>query len=91
MVDVDIRSKGGKDAPKMAQDALKTYANLGSKELDARALKIDETAILRESQAFLAAEFGAEVLVQNADDATLDDPVGKARYAQPRKPAVYIE
>ena len=91
MADADIRAKGGKDAPKMAQDALKAYANLGAKELAARALPLDETEILRESIPFLAAEFGAEVVVQNADDTSLDDPAGKSRFAQPRKPAVFIE
>lgn len=91
MADPDVRAKGGKDAPKMAQDALKAYANLGAKELDARALELDETAILQESAPFLAAEFGAQVVIQNADDAALIDPAGKARYAQPRKPAVYVE
>ena len=89
--DADIRAKGGKDAPKMAQDALKAYANLGQKELSARAMPLDETGILRESVAFLSAEFGAEIVVQNADDADLVDPAGKARFAQPRKPAVFIE
>ncbi|HET6405584.1 MAG TPA: leucine--tRNA ligase [Candidatus Thermoplasmatota archaeon] len=91
MADADIRAKGGKDAPKMAQDALKTYANLGAQELAARAVPLDETAILRESIPFLAAEFNAEIVVQNADDAELVDPAGKARFAQPRKPGVYIE
>jgi len=91
MADADIRSKGGKDAPKMAQDALKLYANLGAAELEARGMPLEETRILRESIPFLAAEFSAEVVVQNADDTPLDDPAGKARFAQPRKPAVFIE
>ena len=91
MADPDVRAKGGKDAPKMAQDAVKNYANLGPEELSARLLELDETAILRESVPFLATEFGADVVVQNADDAELVDPAGKARFAQPRKPAVFIE
>lgn len=91
MADPDIRAKGAKDAPKIAQDAVKNYANLGAQELDARSLSLDETAILRESAPFLSAEFGCEVVVQNADDADMVDPAGKARFAQPRKPAVFIE
>ena len=91
MADADVRAKGGKDAPKLAADAVKTMANLGEQELAARAMPLDETAILRESAAFLSAEFGCEVVVQNADDAGLVDPAGKSRFAQVRKPAVYLE
>lgn len=91
MADPEVRAKGGKDAPKMAQDAVKLYGTLGAAELFAKGLPLDETAILRESAAFLKAEFGCEVVVQNADDAQLLDPAGKARFAQPRKPAVFME
>ena len=91
MADPDVRAKGAKDAPKMAQDAVKNLANLGEQELSARGLPLDETAILRESVPFLQAEFGCEVVVQNADDADLVDPAGKSRFAQVRKPAVYME
>ena len=91
MADPDVRAKGGKDAPKMAQDALKAYANLGASELAARAIALDEISILRESVPFLQAEFDADVVVQSADDPEPVDPAGKARFAQPRKPAVFIE
>lgn len=92
MADADVRAKGAKDAPKMAQDYAKSYANLGESELAARGLAIDETAVLRESAGFLRTEFsGADIVVQNADDPALDDPAGKSRFAQVRKPAVFIE
>jgi leucyl-tRNA synthetase len=91
MADPDIRAKGSKDAPKMAADAVKSYANVGQRELEARGLDLDETEVLRESVPFLEAEFGCAFVVQSADDATLDDPAGKARFAQVRKPAVFIE
>jgi cytosine/adenosine deaminase-related metal-dependent hydrolase len=42
MADADIRAKGSKDAPKMAADAVKAYANVGQKELEARGLELDE-------------------------------------------------
>jgi leucyl-tRNA synthetase len=91
MADADIRAKGSKDAPKLAADAVKAYANVGEQELAARGLDLDETAVLRESVPFLQAEFGCDVLVQNADDAQLVDPAGKARFANVRKPAVFME
>lgn len=91
MADPDVRAKGSKDAPKLAADAVKNLANLGTQELEAKGLKLDETAILRESVAFLQQEFGCEVVVQNADDADIMDPAGKSRFAQVRKPAVYME
>ena len=52
MADPDIRAKGSKDAPKMAADAVKSYANVGQQELEARGLDIDETEVLRESAPF---------------------------------------
>ena len=91
MAEADVRAKGVKDAPKMAADAVKAYANVGQQELEARGLDLDETQILSESVDFLRAEFGCEFLVQNADDAQVHDPVGKSRFAQPRKPAVLVE
>ena len=90
MADPEIRSQGAKDAPKLAADAAKQLANLGEAELAARALPLDETAILRESIPFLATEFGCEVSVQSADAPDLEDLGGKARFAGVRKPAVYI-
>lgn len=91
MADPEVRAKGSKDAPKLAADAQKSLANLGESELAARSLALDETAILRESIPFLQAEFGCEVLVRSADDPQLEDLGGKARFANVRKPAVYIE
>ena len=91
MADADVKAKGVKEAPKMAQDAQKAYANLGPAELEARAVELDETRILQESAPFLQAEFGCDVVVQNADDATLQGPPEKVRFAQPRKPAVFVE
>ena len=91
MADPDVRAKGSKDAPKLAADAVKNLANAGEPEIAARSLPIDEAVVLRESVPFLAAEFGAHVVVQNADDATLDDPAGKSRFANVRKPAIFIE
>ncbi len=91
MADPDVRAKGSKDAPKLAADAVKALANLGEAELAARSLALDETAILRESVPFLQAEFGCEVLVQSADAPDLQDLGGKARFANVRKPAVFME
>jgi leucyl-tRNA synthetase len=91
MADADVRAKGGKDAPKLAQDAVKALANLGASELDARAVELDEAHVLQESVVFLQAEFGCEVLVQSADASDLVDPAGKVRFANVRKPAIYLE
>ncbi|HEX2021535.1 MAG TPA: leucine--tRNA ligase [Candidatus Thermoplasmatota archaeon] len=91
LADPDVKAKGAKDAPKLAGDAVKSLANLGPDDLATRALPLDETAILRESVPFLSAEFGCDVVVQNADDATLVDPAGKAKFANVRKPAIFVE
>lgn len=91
MADETIRAKGGKDAPKLAADAVKTLANLGAADLDARAIPLDEAHILTESAEFLRNEFNCEIVVQNADQDDLYDPASKARFANVRKPAIYME
>ena len=60
---------------------------------DRRALgaSIDELEVLKKSVPFLQREFGCEVLVFSASDPDRIDPKGKARFAKPGRPAVYLE
>ncbi len=52
---------------------------------------IDEYAYLSGVVQFLAAQLNCQVQVFSADDAAKEDPLNKARHAQPKRPAIYIE
>ncbi|MFA5311850.1 MAG: hypothetical protein WC375_00860, partial [Methanomassiliicoccales archaeon] len=51
----------------------------------------DELAFLTSAQAFLSKEIGSNVRVFSAEDPEREDPQNKARVAQPRRPAIYVE
>ncbi len=52
---------------------------------------IDEHSVLSAAKGFLEAELGCAVEVFAADDPDRTDPKGKARYAKPGRPAIYLE
>ena len=52
---------------------------------------IDELSYLSGVVGFLGAELGCQVSVFSADDPEKEDPLNKAKHAQPRRPAIFIE
>ncbi len=60
-------------------------------EIEKLETAIDEYAYLSGVVGFLGAELGCQVSVFSADDAGKEDPMNKARHAQPKRPAIYIE
>ena len=51
---------------------------------------LDEQALLKESASFLEKEIGCPVEVHSADSPAFD-PEKKSRFAEPLRPAIYIE
>ena len=63
-------------------------------ELRSRRLEvgdIDERRVFAEAQTFFAKELKTEVEVHSEDDASLYDPKGRAKMAEPYRPAIFIE
>ncbi|HWG90055.1 MAG TPA: leucine--tRNA ligase [Candidatus Thermoplasmatota archaeon] len=105
MQDPEIK-KNGKDAPKLAQDLVKELGSLKPEDVKARASGFDETAALKAAAPFLSGEFGGprsgsegeadggvgrvEVAVFAAGEPGVEDPAGKARFAAPGRPAIYV-
>ncbi|HIJ16162.1 MAG TPA: hypothetical protein HA364_00065, partial [Thermoplasmata archaeon] len=54
-------------------------------------LDIDELDVLKGASQFLGGQFGCDVSVYTADDPARADPKGRARFARPGRPAVYVE
>ncbi|MCX6664957.1 MAG: leucine--tRNA ligase [Euryarchaeota archaeon] len=52
---------------------------------------LDEQVYLKSAQTFFATNFSAEVIIFSADDEKRYDPVNKARFATPLRPAIYVE
>ncbi len=54
--------------------------------------RVDELGALSESSVFIGKEFNCAVEVMDADSAGDDvDPQDKRRFAEPGRPAIYIE
>ncbi len=79
-----------KDVPKFAGDLSKTLATMPRDEVKERA-SVDERKALEAAAPFLSRELGgALVRVHAADEPGLTDPTGKARFATPGRPAIYV-
>ncbi|QLH74026.1 MAG: leucine--tRNA ligase [Methanomassiliicoccales archaeon] len=83
--------KHGKEASDYARKTAEDLLKRSKVELDKLKSVFDELEFIRSALPFLIKEFGCEVAVFNADDPQRPDPQNKARMAQPRRPAIYVE
>jgi len=84
--EIDVPSK---KLSSFAQNMISEIKKRG--ERDTWKVEMDETEILRDGKEFLEGEFDADMIIYAPDDEDIHDPAGKRRYAEPRKPAIYIE
>ncbi len=84
MADPCIRDHA-KEAPKYAQRLARSMHTLARETL-----AIDELEILSRETDYLKRAFGCPVEVRSADQPG-EDPMGKAKNAEPGRPAIYIE
>ena len=73
-----------------AKEMVAELPKLSSDDRRMLSVKIDELAVLTAARAFLKGQFGCEVSVFSAEDSAREDPKGKAKFAKPGRPAVYI-
>ncbi len=90
MSDNDMK-KLGKEASDFARRTAEELMKRSEAELDRMAIDLDEGGHLLEAVPFLMKELGCEVHISSADDKEIYDPQKKARMAQPRRPALFIE
>ena len=82
-----------KDLPKFTSKVVQQVKTMPS-QLRARRLEVgefDERGLFTDTQGFLSRELKAEVEVHSEDDASLYDPKGRAKMAEPYRPAIFIE
>ena len=87
------KSPAPKDLPKFAGKIVKQVRTM-PKDLLARRLKtgeLDERAAFIEAQRFFGKELKTQVEIHAEDDSALYDPKGRAKMAEPYRPAIFIE
>jgi leucyl-tRNA synthetase len=80
-----------KEVPAYAKELVTELSKASIDERRSMGIRVDELGAIAAARSFLSGEFGCEVDVFPADDPRRTDPKGKARFAKPRRPAVYIE
>jgi leucyl-tRNA synthetase len=89
MKDSDIRKHA---IPKYVQSLVKDVQRWSDEQVADCARSVNETDVLAESAGFIGKEFNCAVEVVGAEYAGDDiDPQGKRRFADPGRPAIYIE
>jgi len=86
----DIKKKG-KEASDFARRIAEELLKRSSAEVERQGVSLDELRYLNEAANFISGELGCDVLIYSADDPEAPDPHRKARSAQPRRPAIYVE
>ncbi|MGE5457330.1 MAG: leucine--tRNA ligase, partial [Methanococcaceae archaeon] len=81
----------GKDIPKFVQKIVQEFKSGGADRYEIFAGPgLDEQFLLKESASFLETEIGCPVEIHSADSPAYD-PEKKSRFAEPLRPAIYIE
>ncbi|MGB9929628.1 MAG: leucine--tRNA ligase [Methanosarcina sp.] len=90
MANPDLK-RFGKDIPKFVQKIIPEFKSGGAERYEMFAgLELDEKALLQEAVPFLEKEIGCSIEIHSADSPAFD-PEKKSRFAEPLRPAIYIE
>jgi leucyl-tRNA synthetase len=90
MADSELK-RFGKDIPKYVQKIVPEFKSGGAEKYEIFAgAELDEQALLKEASSFLEKEIGCPVEIHSADSPAYD-PEKKSRFAEPLRPAIYIE
>jgi leucyl-tRNA synthetase len=82
----------GKAAADYASKSILQATQMKRELLDSRAgIELKEKTILEDASEFFKREFTAEIRVWQDSEKGIDDPKGKARLAEPYRPAILIE
>ena len=90
---IAAKSPAPKDLPKFAAKIIKQLRTMPT-ELRKRRLEIcetDELTAFKEANSFFAKELKVEVEAHNEDEPELYDPKGRSKFAEPYRPAIFIE
>jgi leucyl-tRNA synthetase len=80
-----------KDAAGFAKKLVDNLKSRGKEDLVTLNIQINEKGYLIEAKDFLTHELKCEIEVYSSDDENKYDPQGKAKFAVPRRPAIFVE
>jgi leucyl-tRNA synthetase len=80
-----------KEIPAYAKELAMDVTKSSEEDRRTMAAPVDELRVLEGARPFLEKEFSCEVRVFSATDPSRTDPKGKARFAKPGRPAVFVE
>ncbi len=80
-----------KEVPAYAKEVSTDVMKASDEDRQVLGAAIDERSVLSAAKGFLETELGCAVEVFAADDPDRIDPKGKARFAKPGRPAIYLE
>ncbi|UCE38171.1 MAG: leucine--tRNA ligase [Thermoplasmata archaeon] len=83
--------KNSKEASAYAKKLAENLTNRGQDELLQLSKTMDERSYLIEAADFLKHEFKCDIEIYTSDDDSRYDPKDKARFAVPRRPAIFVE
>ncbi|MBS3801847.1 MAG: class I tRNA ligase family protein, partial [Candidatus Thermoplasmatota archaeon] len=83
--------KQAKQVSKYAGKLTGEIKKLNEKDITYYQTNIDETKYLTESKSFFESLFTCSIEIFSADDSSINDPKQKSRFAEPRRPAIYVE
>jgi leucyl-tRNA synthetase len=86
-----VSPEAKKEVPVYAKDLIGELSKASSEERRFMGLRVDELATITSAKHFLSDEFQSDIEVFAADDPGRTDPKGKAKFAKPGRPAVYVE
>ncbi len=83
--------KHAKEAVKYAKKLVEDLTIKGKDELEKLSIAMDEKSYLIGAKAFLKHEFKCDIEVYSSDDEARYDPKEKAKFAQPLRPAIFVQ
>jgi leucyl-tRNA synthetase len=86
-----VPAEARKELPNYAKQLLSELSKASAEDRRSMGLRMDEGATISGAVSFLSGEFGCGFEIVSADDPNRTDPKGKARFAKPGRPAVYME
>ena len=88
-----VKAASAKDLPRYATKIVQQVKTMPTRLRQQRSDvgEVDEKSVLRGATAFFQRELKTEVEVHSEEDPSLYDPKGRARIAEPYRPAIFVE
>ncbi len=90
MSDPELKKKG-KEISKFVKKLPQEIMKLNETDKKRYLVEISEKGYLRDTKSYLEKIFDCNISIYNSEDKDIYDPENKSRFAQPLRPAIYVE